>query len=231
MIEYEQPVITKEDSPTSDTVETHPAYAQISANRVSCSGKGTFLYGSDFGHSHYMQISISRSELHRGLSRDWPHPRKKLIEISLSESQWATFVSTPNSGTGAQCTLNHLLGEGVPQIPDVPKHREQFESELGKHFDVAKEALAKLTEEIKSGGTLSQKRRHELLSLINTAEMNIGCNLGFVAGQFGEHMEETTEKAKMEIAAYAQVTLQRAGLSALKGESPLAIAEPEKQIP
>ncbi len=213
-VKYEQSVIAPADSHISDSIETHPAYAQISAGRVSSSGKGAFLYGSDFGHNHYMTISISRSELHRGLSRDWAHPREEYIEVQLSESQWATFVSTPNSGTGAQCTLNHLMGNAIPQIPETPKRREQFENELGKHFDVALDALKTLSDRIKNLN-VSQKKQDELQRIINCAEMNINGNLGFVASQFDEHMEETTEKAKMEVAAYAQNALQRVGITAL----------------
>ncbi len=213
-VKYEQPVIKPADSHISDSVETHPAYAQISASRVSSSGKGAFLYGSDFGHNHYMTISISRSELHRGLSRDWAHPREEYIEVQLSESQWATFVSTPNSGTGAQCTLNHLMGNAIPQIPETPKRREQFENELGKHFDVALGALKELREKI-ADLRISEKAKADLRGDISHAEMNISGNLGFVASQFDEHMEETTEKAKMEVAAYAQNVLQRAGIAAL----------------
>jgi len=49
--------------------ERHPAYAQISAARVS----GTaYLYGSDFVHHHYVTLKIARSERVRDL-HDWYH--------------------------------------------------------------------------------------------------------------------------------------------------------------
>jgi hypothetical protein len=102
-IKYQDPTIEKVDSPISDSVEKHPAYAQIGASRVS---GGTYLYGSNFAHQHYVTISITKSELNRSLSRDWASGGEEYIEVALSEAQWASFVSTLNSGTGIQCTLN-----------------------------------------------------------------------------------------------------------------------------
>ena len=60
----------------------------------------TNLYDSDFRHNHYMTITIRASELHRDLNRDWHFGRNELIEVALTESQWATFVSAPNMGSG-----------------------------------------------------------------------------------------------------------------------------------
>ena len=39
--------------------ESHPAFGQIAASRVS-STPGVSLYGSDFDHQRYMTISIRR---------------------------------------------------------------------------------------------------------------------------------------------------------------------------
>src|SRR5687767_12050919 len=101
--EYEKPTTTKRVGRTDrGTTESHPAYGQISASRVSGSIN---LYGSDFRHNHYVIVSIHRSVLDRDLSHDWPFPRQEIIEVALSESQWAHFVSSLNAGSGAQCTI------------------------------------------------------------------------------------------------------------------------------
>ena len=60
------PVVPTVTPPTDgtydDSVETHPAYAQIGVHRVS--GR-TRLYGSDFEHQHWMTVTVRRSELRR----------------------------------------------------------------------------------------------------------------------------------------------------------------------
>lgn len=47
----------------------------------------------------------------------------------------------------------------------------------------------------------------------------------WVAKQFSEHMEETTEKAKGEIHGYINAVVQRAGLEALGSSGPLLLTE------
>src|SRR3546814_2680674 len=52
------------------TTTTHPAFAQISASRVTGLAN---LYGSDFAHQSYVRIRVNPSEMHRSLANDWPH--------------------------------------------------------------------------------------------------------------------------------------------------------------
>lgn len=147
---YEEPTITSTpDDRMSDTIERHPAYAQIGASRVS--GQ-TFLYGSDFAHQHYITISIQASELHRGLSRDWPVARQEYIEVALSEAQWATFVSTLNVGQGVQCTLNHKDGKGIPQIASRMDRKEQFQAETNQRLEHGMNELKELAKLVESLG-------------------------------------------------------------------------------
>ena len=48
----------------------HPAYAQVSANRISGSA---VLYGSDFTHQNFVRIRVAKSSVRRDLSNDWVH--------------------------------------------------------------------------------------------------------------------------------------------------------------
>lgn len=210
------PVVTPHpNSPVSDTIETHPSYGQIGASRVS---GGAVLYGSDFVSQHYVTITISKSELHRGLNNDWPHSREELISVALTEAQWATFVSSMNAGRGVQCTLEHIGCEPIPQIDKPTDRRAQFASELKERFAEATTALNELRAEI-DAAKLSEKAKDALRSKLHSAERNITPNLKFVADQFDEHMEASTEKAKIEVASYIEAHIRRAGLSVLQSES------------
>ena len=225
---YEQPTIERDDGPIHDTTERHPAYAQIGASRVS--GR-TYLYGSDFEHQHYVTISIHKSELHRGLSNDWPHAGEEYIEVALSEAQWASFVSSMNTGGGVQCTLNHLHGRGVPQIPEAPNRQHQFKMEAGDRLDLAMNELKELRKGIENS-KLSGLAKKDLLRNLNCAEANFRDNLGFVAEQFGEHIETVTERAKIEVNAYVQSVIIRAGLTAIQDKSkpPIVLPEPPQDV-
>lgn len=109
------PIETSEAGPggMSTSVLKHPAFASISVSHVSGHAN---LYGSDFSHQHYVTVTIHTSELRRDLARDWHFDRKELIEVAMSEAQWATFVSTPNR-QGPCCTLRSFNGEQTPGLP------------------------------------------------------------------------------------------------------------------
>lgn len=195
----------------SDHIEIHPAYAQISAARIS---GNTVLYQSDFNHHHYIRISIKRSELHRSLNKDWPFTREEYIEVSMSEAQWATFISTLNSGAGASCTLNKFNGELVPGIEKIDNTKTKFKSETKRLFANLLTGLRSLQTKIEET-KLTNKIKIDLTHSIAAIEANLLSNFDFMAKSFDEHMENTVESAKVEIEAYLQHQITKAGLESL----------------
>lgn len=218
----QEPEITKMEGPgnVGESKQTHPAYGQVSVSRVSGHAN---LYGSDFSHNGYVTLTIQRSELVRSLSNDWHFARDNLIEIALSEAQWATLVSSFNVGSGVPCTLMWKQGEGyIPRLPDPKKRTDQFAAEMAEDFEEAHAALDALIEQIE-GLKLSGKKTDALLSQVNLVKGKLDSSAPFVAEQFSEHMESETERAKVEIHGYATNLFQRAGVAALAGDGPLAI--------
>lgn len=80
---------------------------------------------------------------------------------------------------------------------------------------------------------LSKTAQAEVLSSIDKAIQEIESNLPFVVKSFGEHMEDTIEKAKIEVNAYMTNAIARAGITALSAGNaapPLQIdATPSKE--
>lgn len=201
----------------------HPAFAQIGVSRVS--GGHAALYGSDFNHNAYMTIRIKRSELQRDLSHDWAFGKESIIEVALSEAQWATFVSSPNIGDGVQCTLQYLQGEEIPGLPDPTSRSEQFAGEAKERLDRATRRLDDMLAEIDALG-LPKGKAEKLKSEVRMARQDLASNLPFVAKSFEEHTERVTEHAKAEIHGYMTGVLMRAGLDALPGvRAPLQIED------
>lgn len=211
--EYEDPITERGDTMRDELKTTHPSFAQISASHVS---GGAYLYGSDFQHQHYVVIRICRSELNRHLSTDWPFAREELIEVALSESQWASFVSSMNRGQGVQCTIQHINHKQVPQIPAPRSTIKDFKIEGSEAARQVMREVQEVMEEI-SASKLSQKQKDQLLHKLGHIKDASRSSLRFVLEQFGEHMEDTVNKAKTEISAYAQNLIHRTGLSKLIG--------------
>lgn len=210
---------------THDSVETHPAFGIIGASRVS--GRAV-LFGSDFEHQHFLIIRISRAVLHRGLSNDWHHAREELIEVALSEAQWATFVSTLNVGDGVPCTLDAVAGEQMPGIQAPTARHEQFKQEANEAIIECTAAMKDALDLLAEMGGGEKSKTGKVAERVRWAQRSLTDALPWVAQQFGEHMEAVTEKAKVEISAYMHATIARAGLRALGAESP-PIAFPQQK--
>lgn len=221
----ETPTVTTEPGPggMAHSVTRHPAFAQIGASRVS---GHTALYDSDFTHNAYMTVTVRLSELHRTLSNDWHFGRGELIEIAMSEAQWATFVSSPNVGGGVCCTLQHLKGEVIPGLPRPAARHDQFGKEMQHRIqgsiDQLDAAIAKFDELGLPKGKAEAAR-----AALRSAKSAVSTSMTFIAEQFDEHMEGTVEKAKAEVHGYMTGVLMRSGLDALGVTPPLLLQAPE----
>ncbi len=190
------------------------------------------LYGSDFSHQHYVTVTIHTSELRRDLARDWHFDRKELIEVAMSEAQWATFVSTPNR-QGPCCTLRSFNGEQTPGLP-LRNSTQIFSDEVREKLTSSVERLRQHRADMAAATSkLSKTAQAEVLSSIDKAIQEIESNLPFVVKSFGEHVEDTIEKAKIEVNAYMTNAIARAGITALStggAAPPLQIdATPSKE--
>lgn len=212
----EEPTAIREDRYGSDrTVSRHPAYSTIRAHRYS-GGSGN-LFGSSFKHNGGVSVTISRAYVDRSLSNDHVHEDDELISVDMTEAQWATFVSNFNAA-GTPCTLDHVGRKMVPGLPDPPDMSGQYAAEMNETVKEIQVALRQLAENPK----LPQWARKD----ISMQAARLTNSTGFIAEQFGEHVETVVEHAKIEINAYVTQTVARAGLEHL-GVPPLMLAPPK----
>lgn len=203
-IEYQHPV---EDE--FGTL-THPAFGCITITRPT-GGIGR-LYGSDFKHQHFIRLAIGTSKMERKYGKSYHYgSTKELIEVYLSEAQWASIVSSVGNGGGTPCTLQYFNGQQIPQIAEP----ETTPSDLFKEdvLKVFKDMLTTLDEikEVVDNTKLSQKAKNSLISMVERVIMNLKSNLPFVHRTVGEYMEDTVAKGKAEIEAYGKELLLRLG--------------------
>lgn len=209
-----QPVVTEEHRHgTTCQKFNHPSYAQIQVSRINGHKN---LYDSDFNSHNFIALRIKRSQMIRDLSRDWHHEKDELIEVCMSEAQWATLVSSLNS-LAVPCTLTYLMGKQIDALPEPISRTNQFSAELSSNMSLTIEQLNEAQALISTLG-LSKTKAESLSKLLHKAKNNISCNATFVEKSFNEHMESQVEKAKCEANAYMYQLVQRAGLQTLAKE-------------
>lgn len=223
MRRIEEPVVTTETWGVGETeTSRHPAFAQVSIHHTQGSA---CLYGSDFEHQSFVTLTIKRSQLNRDLNRDWHFERETMIEVALSEAQFATMISAPNR-SGVPCTL---LQKDMDMIPGLPRRDSMklYDAELAQKMkDVVKGLEAHRAAIKAAGAKLPKKVQAEMLAPIEDAIREIASNVPFVMRSFDEHMETSIEKAKVEVNAYVTHAVMRAGVDALNGKPVLAIGGP-----
>jgi hypothetical protein len=203
--------------------ESHPAFGHVHASRVT-SNPSVSLFDSEILHSHYVVLSIQTAERKRDLSRDWIHPSSTpLIEVAMSEAQWASLVSSMNAG-GTPCTIQHRETQrNVPELPYEPRMaqsiaevREAYDKSLGR----AKAAMAAY--DALDAKAPAKERRAALADLrqaLNHAESN-GI---FAAQSLAEHVEGVVTRAKADVEAMVAAHAERLGIEAGDYTGPLVI--------
>jgi len=187
--------------------EQAPYMGTVQVSRVSSGPPGGVLFDSEHGHQHFIQLRINSAYRVRSLSHDWVHQDKELVEVSMTEAQWASMISTLNHGSGTPCTLGHILQQQPPIKPTLADDRTSlFAGELN---DTQTRILGRLDELMQ--GRLTKAQKHEL----DVIKSHVAGNAKFVAESFDKHMEHRKAKFQAEAEATMNATIARLGREAL----------------
>ena len=155
----------------SDERQEHPSFAVIGVSRVSSGPPGYTLFDSPFHHQHFIQITIRRAYKYRQLHRDnIGDLGGELIQVHMSEVQFANMVTSPNMGVGTPCTISHFDGKRVPE-PPADQLKKTFSTEIAEGLvDLKKSAteLERLTN-MTDPKAADRKRMRDLAGQIQRA--------------------------------------------------------------
>lgn len=194
--------------PTIDQygADTHPAFGNIRGARVS-SNPGAVLYDSDIRHQHSVVLTISRATRQRALNHDWHHPTGELIEVEMSEAQWASFLSSMNT-QGVPCTIRRTENDWqVPGLAYAPRMAESLAETRAAADRAWSEIRASLDAyvEHKTAGNL-----RGLQAAVNNATANVA----FAGKRLAEHSENVVQRARADIEAMVTTRAAQLGIDA-----------------
>jgi len=199
-------------------VYNHPAYGVIGMSVIT--GGDRNMFGSDIEHGQRIRITVKHAELHRNLSNDWIHSRGlPIIEVELSHSQFAEFITTPNRGEGIPCTITEIDGETIPAIDVVESKacmfRREIERSAAERLEKAMAEVKRLGELIESGKTPKTELR-EIHKDLQRELGHLPGSVSFVVKQAEEALEKAQTAAKIEIEATVNHHINRIGLDAAR---------------
>lgn len=203
----------------------HPSFGLIGFSRCSVGGSRKYrLFGSSLAkHYNVIMLRVHQAFEEHHLSQDWRHAQgAPLIEVEMSEAQFASLLTTMNMGEGVPCTIRYVAPGGsgkVESAPDadveVDKVRKGFERDI-KELVNKFESLKVRAKEILGTAKSSKAERDEIVKLIEGAAQDLSSNFGFVIEQFNEATEKVVTQAKAEVDAFVTNAAKVAGLERLK---------------
>ena len=196
-------------------ISSHESYGTIVVTRMQ-SGKEHPLFGSSIQHRNTIRLEIRQAGISRTLSTDFIHPGKQIIEVEMSQSQWAEMVSSIGIGEGTPCTIRHLSGnrlEGCPYTSVREQFDEEFDDSVQESLKGLRDAVT-ACEELLTKKSLTKADREQVLALVRKAYQEVSDSVPFIKSQFTEQMDKTVKEAKVEIEALAMNHLLNHALGA-----------------
>ena len=203
----------------SEIIKEHPSFGMISLSRRQ-SASGVVLFGSSIQHRETMTLTISKASVDRNLSREWYHNREEVVEVEMSSSQFAEFITSPNT-SGVPCTLKHVERKMIPEPPYESKKdmfSKEFENTMKnistnmlENIDVLKSILSKKS--------INKGDKDEILDLFNEITSPLKNTIPFIETSFVEQMDRTVTEAKGEIESFISRRISEEGRKALLGKN------------
>jgi len=199
-----------------DGYQTHESFGMVKFSRVN-SSRAHNLFGSSITHRDTIHLSISKGSVKRDLHKEWYMDEKEIVNVELSENQFAELITTMNVGTGIPCTIRYLDSKRVEDPPYESK-RQLFENEfkddvrkIGASLSSLHTELSKLIED-----KAPRSAFKEFANKVRLIAQDINSNLPFIQQSFNEAIDKTVTEAKGDIEAFVLNKVINAGLESIK---------------
>jgi len=207
-----------------ETVERHPSFGLVGLFKT-CGSQP--LFGSPLEvNNGYVSLKISHGEkIHSGHGYDRYFPRSTVVEVMISEAQFAQLITSWNSGEGVPCTFDFIApgGEGsVPGWPDddyvsdTEQVRNEFKDRISDVKKKVEAAISSMNVLLEKKGALTIAEKGSIREGMIALSRLLDDSAPYMAAQFVEVTEKVIQKAMTEIDAFVTKVAVHTGLESLK---------------
>lgn len=200
------------------TTETHPSYGSLQIVRVQ--GRTT-LFRSSMEHDHYISMRVRHAEVHLDGVHESVNPiDKDIVEIIMSETQFARAITSMNMGVGAPVTIAKIQGECIaPPLVEDRKRKvvEGHDKYLDNHEAGIREAARTLEKLRAAKKRPTLKEMGELIRALNCQVDNFRVNGDYYREEFARDMEGIVDEARTEIEAHVLATQNKVFPKVIEG--------------
>lgn len=184
----------------------HPSFGMLSFNRTH--GGHSNLFGSSIQHNDTIHMVLKEGVVIRGLNDDRYVGEDEILEVEMSQSQFAELITSINVGTGIPCTIKYLRGKGRINEADFINKRQQitneFKESMNERMSDAKEFYDEVKELFTTKKSIGKGDREMILRRLANVTQGMESSSKFIFDQFQNQIDKTITEAKGEIEAFAQ---------------------------
>ncbi len=198
--------------------EQHESYGLIGLYRTS--GDPGPLFGSSISHQNYVTLRIRRAEKIDRVGGHRTYGRQDLIEVMLSNTQFADLITSFGQGDGVPCTLHRVGGQRMARCPDYDQ-RAKFEADFKASARKATGNMGSLIEGVRTvfaKPNVTKADRAEVMGLLARIQSELDDAQPFIQSQLNEAMDKTVTEAKGEVEAFVQNKIVSLGIEALRDQ-------------
>lgn len=180
----------------------HPSSIIVGFYRQSHGPRGVALFGSDLVHHETVCLRVQEATMDASSIPPRYHGHgRTLIELVMSEIQFAELLTTFNRGEGVPATLKFVTGKGdIPQ-PELPKTFDHVQADFQEAIQEVEDRLDVLTETV-TGSKIAAGLKKNLLMEIAAIRTRHRSTIPFIVEQFTRHIRKVATSAKAEVEAY-----------------------------
>lgn len=199
----------------------HESFGIAGFSRLSRGGDGTTLFGSSIKHNNTITFKVYHAEHIRRLHEDRFYARggMPIVEIEMSQTQFADMITTMNIGDGSPVTIRSVHGKRMANCPHENKrmqHSKEFKERMAQFGNSLTQTKTDIYSMIEK--RLPKKDQQELKNMLDGLIQEIRNNIPFFENQFSEQIDKTVTEAKGEVEAFITNKIMSTGLNALQME-------------
>jgi hypothetical protein len=159
-------------------------------------------------------LSIKKAKKIHELSHEHYYATNELIEVEMSNTQFAELLTSLNHGDGVPVTIRRFNGKMIERCPETTQRQKlhnDLKNKIIKATKIVSDTKTKLAEIFKKPN-ITKKDKQKINDLMYHLEMDLQQNLPYVKQQVDEAIQKTVLEAKNEIDAAIQHKIISAGI-------------------
>ena len=209
----------------SDKDIKHPSFGLVQFDRISHGGRKLKLFASAIDdHMTFVRLRIYHARVVQDITNhDMYMDDDCIIEVDLSNMQFAELLTSMNIGCGTPCTIRYQKGERIPDPPPMMKAgdkiKEDFDGRLKDTIKSFSRYTTQILQRLESKEPLKAAEKKELHEQIRKIKMELECNAPFFLREFEESADKMQVAAKAEVDAMITHVMKELGVKTFKEQS------------